>query len=126
MDNWQYLVNTVGDLRFRRNDPDTISRVLEALSYVFEEKGEKEALVLMEQARDLRANPTVVSRPPEEVGEGDDDDGEGDDGEGDEAWHRSIATPWDEREHRSATGSPEEGSFDDLVRNLRWFMEKLK
>ena len=125
MDNWRYLVNTVGDLRFRSNDPDTLARVLEALSYVFEEKGEKEAGVLMEQARDLRRDPTVGYHRPEEGG--DDDDGEGDDddddGEGDEAWHRSIATPWDQR-HPPC--SPEEGSFDDLVRNLRWFMEKLK
>jgi len=113
MDNWQYLVNTVGDLRFRRNDPDVIARVLEALSYVFEEKGEKESGVLMDEARDLRANPTVVYRPPEEVEDEEEDDEEG---EGDDPY---MPPP------RNRPSS-EEGNFDDLVRNLRWFMKKLR
>lgn len=111
MDNWQYLVNTVGDLRFRPNDPDTIGRVLEALSYVFDEKGEKEGAVLMEQARDLRGNPSVVPCRPEDRAE--EDSVEDEDEE--EYPHYPMNRP-----------SDEEGSFDDLVRNLRWFMKKLE
>lgn len=115
MDNWQYLVNTVGDLRFRRNDPDVIARVLEALSYVFEEKGETEALILMDEARDLRTNPTIVTRRTDEVAEALEEDEDCDD---DVSTYEAL--------HASMGRAAPEGNFNDLVRNLRWFMEKLK
>ena len=115
MDNWQYLVNTVSDLRFRRNDPDVIDRVLEALSYVFDEKGEPGALILMDEARDLRANPTIVTRRTEEVPEA---LGEDEDYDDDVSTYQAL--------HASMGRAAPEGNFNDLVRNLRWFMEKLE
>lgn len=106
MDNWKYLVNTVGDLRFRQNDADTIGRVLDALAYVFEEKGAGgEALILQEQASNLRTTPRVIPSPCVEEEE-----------------------EYDEEEEEEEDDDPleEEGSLEGLIRNVRWFIGKLK
>ena len=112
MDNWKYLVNTVGDLRFRQSDLDTMARVFEAMSFVLEEKGaDSEALVLQNQAQFLRTSPklSVPCPPPVEEDEEEEEEDDDDSEEG-----------YIPRRHH-----PEEGSYDGLVRNLRWFMKKL-
>ena len=113
MDNWKYLVNTVGDLRFRQGDLDTMARVFEALSFVMEDKGaNSEALVLHSQAQYLRASPAKVSLPsPAAADSVEDEEDDGDDDSDDGYIPRRHA--------------PEEGSYDGLVSNLRWFMKKL-
>ena len=110
MDNWKYLLDSCSDLRYRNNDPDTIANVLDALSFVLDEKGHgSEAMALWTQARDIRTDPAIIPIP-EDVEEEEADEDEDD--------------SFDDEGFPENRGS--EGSFEGLVSNLRWFWEKIQ
>ena len=109
MDNWKHLLHSCSDLRYRKNDPDTIANVLDALSFVLDEKGHgSEAMALWTQARDIRSDPAIIPVPDDEE---DDEEDEEDDS-------------FDEDGFPENEGS--EGSFEGLVKNLRWFWCKIQ
>jgi len=111
MDHWKYLLDACSDLRFYPNNPDRIASVLEALSYVVEEErpeGGSASLLLMRQAQDLRRDETIIPPPVEEAEEDEEYDDETWDGEHDDE------------------GTKEDGSFEGLVQNLRWFVRQIQ
>ena len=110
MDNWKYLMDACSDLRFHPNSPDRIAGILEALSYVVEERpdGGATSLLLFQQARELRGGGTIIPpvAPEEEEEEYDDETDDFPEGEDEE--------------------KAETGSFEGLVQNLRWFVQQIQ